>query len=234
MWRRVAVDALERLAPPGRARRRCSSGRRPGSPAIWPCRSPTSPSGCVWTTQWADSLKATTPSSSRSVMRRRGPQDRLLADVDLPDAADAARRRAAVERVAVAGVHRAGLVDDDDERDVRLLLAVADAHVDRQRLLERRLLVAAGAVAVRPADHHEALAEVADVDLERGQLAVGEADARHVDEDDAVVGGEAGEVGRERLGDDRVDLLALRLERRDQLGWRPSRRRRGRASAARP
>ena len=36
--------------------------------ASCPCRSPTVPSGCVWTTQWADSLKATTPSSSRSVI----------------------------------------------------------------------------------------------------------------------------------------------------------------------
>ena len=96
--------------------------------------------------------------------------------------------------------------------------AVAHAHVDRQRLLERRLLVAAGAVALRPADHHQALAEVADVDLERGQLPVGQAQPRDVDEDDAVVAGEAGEVGRQRLGDDRVDLLALVLERRDQLG----------------
>ena len=81
---------------------------------------------------------------------RRGPQDRLLADVDLLDAADPGCRRPPVERVAVAGRHRARLVDDDDERDVRLLLAIAHAHVDRQRLLERRLLVAAGAVALGP------------------------------------------------------------------------------------
>ena len=124
---------------------------------------------------------------------------------------------AAVERVAVAGRHRAGLVDDDHERDVRLLLAVAHAHVDRQRLLERRLLVAAGAVAVLAADHHQPLAEVADVDLEGGQLLVVQPDARDVDEHDAVVGGEPGEVARQRLGDHRVDLLALRLERGDQL-----------------
>ena len=82
--------------------------------------------------------------------RRGGAQDRLLADVDLADPADpGAAALAALERVAVAGVHRARLVDDDDERDVGLLLAVAHAHVDRQRLLERRLLVAAGAVARR-------------------------------------------------------------------------------------
>ena len=93
----------------------------------------------------------------------------------------------------------------------------AHAHVDRQGLLERRLRVAAGAVALRPADHDQALAEVADVDLERGELAVGQAQARDVDEDDAVVGGQAGEVGRERLGEDRVDLLALVPEGGDQL-----------------
>ena len=73
----------------------------------------------------------------------------------------------AVGGVAVAGVHRARLVDDDDERDVGLALAVAHVHVDRQRLLERRLLVAAGAVRVRAADHHQAAAEVAREDLQR-------------------------------------------------------------------
>ena len=36
-------------------------------PAIWPCRSLMPPSGWVRTTQCADSLNATTPSSSRSV-----------------------------------------------------------------------------------------------------------------------------------------------------------------------
>ena len=36
-------------------------------PPIAPCRSPTPPSGWVWTTQWALSSKATTPSSSRAV-----------------------------------------------------------------------------------------------------------------------------------------------------------------------
>ena len=74
--------------------------------------------------------------------RGGGPQDRLLADVDLADPGDpraGAAGDAVVERVAVAGVHRARLVDDDDERDVRLLLPIAHAHVDRQALLERRL-----------------------------------------------------------------------------------------------
>ena len=120
---------------------------------------------------------------------------------------------AAVEAVAVAGVHRARLVDDDDERDVGLLLAVAHAHVDRQRLLERRVGVAAGAVAARPADHHEAPPEVADVDLERRHRRVREPQARDVDEHDRVVVGEPGEVRRQALGDDRVHDLALGLER---------------------
>ena len=95
--------------------------------------------------------------------RRRGAQDRLLADVDLADALErAAAAHPAAERVAVAGVHRARLVDDDDEGDVRLALAVADAHVDRERLLHRRLRVAARAVRARPADHDEPAPEVAD------------------------------------------------------------------------
>ncbi len=108
--------------------------------------------------------------------RRGRPKDRLLADVDLPDvrAAPAAAAHPAVEAVAMAGVHRARLVDDDHERDVGLLLPVADAHVDREGLLDRRVLVAAGAVAPRATDHHEALAEITDVDLEGRHLALGQ------------------------------------------------------------
>ena len=56
---------------------------------------------------------------------RGGPQDRLLADVDLLDAADpGTAAHPAVERVAVTGRHRARLVDDDDERDIGLLLPI--------------------------------------------------------------------------------------------------------------
>ena len=98
----------------------------------------------------------------------------------MPDAA----AHAAVEAVAVAGVHRARLVDHDDERDVRLLLAVAHAHVDGQRLLERRVGVAAGAVRPRPADRHEPASQVPDVHLERRHRLVREPDPRHVDEHD--------------------------------------------------
>ena len=148
--------------------------------------------------------------------RRGRAQDGLLADVDLAHAAGPARpaAHAAVEAVAVAGVHRARLVDDDDERDVRLLLPVADAHVDGQRRLERRVGIAAGAVAARPADHHEPPPEVAHVGLERGHRLVAEAQPGHVDQHDRVVVGEAGEVGRDRLGDDRVDDLLLGLAAR--------------------
>ena len=150
--------------------------------------------------------------------RGRSPQNRLLADVDLADAGDPrAATATGVERVAVAGVHRARLVDDDDERDVGLLLPVADAHVDRQRLLDRRLLVPACAERMGPADHHEALAEVADVDLEGQHLAVREVGPGDVDEDDRVVFRERERVRREALRGQLVDLLALRLERPDQF-----------------
>ncbi len=150
--------------------------------------------------------------------RGRGPQDRLLADVGLLDALDAGATHAALERVAVAGVHRARLVDDDDERHVGLLLPVADAHVDRERLLERRVGVAAGAVRPRPADGHQASPEVADVDLERGHRLVRQPQPRDIHEDDRVVLRERREVGRQRLGDHGVHELALGLERRHQLG----------------
>ena len=54
-----------------------------------PCRSVIPPSGAVLTTQCAAESKATMPSSSWAVERRRGPQDRLLADVGLLDPGDA-------------------------------------------------------------------------------------------------------------------------------------------------
>ncbi len=98
--------------------------------------------------------------------RRNGAQDRLLADVDLGHAAD---RDAvvAVGGVAVTGVHRARLVDHDHQRDVRLALSIAHVHVDRQRFLEWRALVAAGAVRARAADHHQPTAQVASENLQR-------------------------------------------------------------------
>src|SRR4029079_7534152 len=120
--------------------------------------------------------------------RRGRPQDGLLADIDLAHTADAGPAPlTAVERVAVTGIHGARLVDDHDERDVGLLLPVAHAHIDRQRLLERGPLVATGTVRIGSADHHEALADVADVDLERTELPVGKPGPRYVDQHDAVV-----------------------------------------------
>ncbi len=71
---------------------------------------------------------------------------------------------------------------------------------------------------MRPADHHQALAEIADVDLEGGHLAIGQRRTGHVDEDDRVVRGQRQRIRREPGRRDRVDVLALRLERADQLG----------------
>ena len=183
-------------------------------------RSVTPPSGAVLTTQCADESNATTPNSSCAVSAAAA---RRIASLPMsvfltPCDARAAVAHAALERVAVAGVHRARLVDDDDERHVGLLLAVAHAHVDGERLLERRVGVAAGAVGPRPADRHEPAPEVADVDLERRHRLVGQPQPRDVDEDDRVVLREPGEVGREGLRDDRVHDLPLGLERRDELG----------------
>ncbi len=189
-------------------------------PPIAPRRSAIPPSGWVLTTQWALSSKATTPELVAGGHRRRRPQDRLLADVDLADAGDAraAARVAVVERVAVAGVHRARLVDHDDEGDVGLLLLVLHAHVDRQRLLDGRVGVAAGAVALRPADHHQPAAEVADVLLDARQLGVAQAQPRHVDEDDRVPGEEAVDARGKLLGDERIHRLVLDPEGRHELG----------------
>ena len=159
MWRRVAVVSSSDA----------TASDSPAKMLVWPsawmpaiCGFDVAdvPSGAVRMTQWAFSLKATTPNSSRSRERGDGAQDGLLADVDLGHALDG-DADVAIGDVAVAGVHGARLVDDHDQRDVRLLLAVAHVHVDRQRLLERRLLVAARAVRARAADHHQAAAEVA-------------------------------------------------------------------------
>ena len=190
-------------------------------PPIAPWRSPTPPSGWVLTTQWACSSKATTPISSRAVIAAAA---RRIASLPMstlrtpdipapgppaPPPSNELQWQASIEP---------GLVDHDDERDVGLLLAVPDAHVDRQRLLDRRLRVAAGAVRVRAADHHEALAEVADEDLEGEHLAVRERRPRDVDQDDGVVRGEHQRIAREARCRDRVDVLPLGLERADELG----------------
>ena len=118
----------------------------------------------VWTTQWAASLKATTPSSSRAVMRRRRPQDRLLADVDLLDAGDAGRRpcrrlnvlqwQASIEPDLSMTTTSATSGCFWRSRTPMSTGSVSSSGV---------FCVAAGAVALRPADHHEPLAEVADV-----------------------------------------------------------------------
>ena len=55
------------------------------------------------------------------------------------------------------------------------------------------------------------------VDLERRHRRVREPQARDVDQHDRVVVGESGEIRRQALGDDRVDDLALGLERGHQL-----------------
>ena len=120
-------------------------------PAIWPWRLPSPPSGCGPYDPVGRLVEGDDAQLVLRGHRGRRTQDRLLADVDLAHAPypGPAAHPAAVERVAVAGVHGARLVDDDDERDVGLLLPVAHAHVDRQGLLERRLLVAARAEALR-------------------------------------------------------------------------------------
>ena len=101
--------------------------------------------------------------------------------------------------------------------------AVADAHVDRQRLLDRRLLVAAGAVAPRPADHHEALAEVADVDLEGEPSGARSATAaaRRRGRSSRRTASWSGSAERPG-GGDRVDVLALDLEAPTRARRRPT------------
>ncbi len=146
----------------------------------------------------------------------RRTQDRLLADVDLAHAGEL-DGLVAVEGVAVTGGHRARLVDDDDERHGGLLLAVADPHLDGQRRLQGRVPVAARAVAARAADHHQPLAEVAGRGSERLELPRGEANARHVDEDHAVVAGQRRRVVGDELREHGHDVALAGAERCDEV-----------------
>ena len=191
-------------------------------PAIWACRSPIWPSGAVWTTQWADSLKPTTPISSRA------------------DIAAAARRIASLPmstlRTPAMALPppwskvlqwQAAIEPDWSMTTTRAMSAaspVAHAHVDRQALLQGRLLESAGAVRVGTADHDQPPAEVADVGLQGGHLDVGQAGPGHVDEDHAVVRGERREVGRDRLRHHHLGLLALLGQGGQELRPLPSRR----------
>ena len=56
--------------------------------------------------------------------------------------------------------------------------------------------------------HDDAMADVPDVGLQRGQLPVAQAESRHVDKHDAVVRRQPCQVAGECLGDQGVHLLA--------------------------
>ena len=203
-------------------------------PGDRPARSAIPPSGWVWTTQWALSSKATIPSWSRADIAAAA---RRIASLPMSTLRTPAIPPPPAPRSNVLQWQASiepGLVDDDDERDVGLLLAVLDAHVDRERLLDRGVGVAARAVALRAADHHEAPAEVADVLLERGQLAGREAEPRDVDEDDAVVREEALDPARELLGDRACRPAGARSSAPRRAPRQRLRRRPGRGPVARP
>ena len=207
--------------PPAPAPRRCSSGRAGRCPPSWPSTSPISPSGLVWMTQCAVSSNATTPNSSRAVSAAAA---RRIASLPMSILRTpwscAAAAHPAVERVAVAGVHRARLVDDDDERDVRL------ASGGCGRPCRPGASPRSASSCSRPRRTPAARRPSPGRARGRGrttwsaaELRVGEAQPRDVDDDDAVVvqRGPRGRSGS-ASGIDRVDELALGLERVDELG----------------
>ena len=175
--------------------------------------------GAVRTAQWALLSKATTPSwsvgASASAARRIASLAMsTFSKPRVPDGLALSRRVAG----AVAVSHAARLVDDGHHRHVRRALAVADGHVHRQRLLQRRVEVAAGPVAVPPAEHDEALAEVTDVGLDRGHRRRAQRGRRHVVEDEAVVAGEAGQRRRHPARRHDRHLEVAVGERGDEVG----------------
>ena len=120
--------------------------------------------GAVRTAQWAFPSKATTPSwsvgASASAARRIA--SLAMSTFSKPRWPDGLAVVAVVAGAVAVG-HAPGLVDHRHHRHVRRALAIAHGHVHRQRLLQRRVEVAAGAVALAPAEHDQALAEIADV-----------------------------------------------------------------------
>ena len=175
--------------------------------------------GAVRTAQWALPSKATTPSwsvgASASAARRIA--SLAMSTFSKPRCPGWVGRVPAVAGAVAVG-HAPGLVHDRHHRHVRRALAVADRHVHRQRLLERRVEVAAGAVALAPAEHHQAPPEIANVGLDRGHRRGSEGVGGHVVEDEAVVAGQARERRRDAVRRDDRHLQLAVLEGRDEVG----------------
>ena len=93
-------------------------------------------------------------------------------------------------RAADRHAHAARLVDHDHQGQAGQVLLAIQVQIDRQRLLDRRVDVAAGSQAHLAADHDQAAAQFLDVILKQLHLAAAHRAGRNVAQDHAVVGGE--------------------------------------------
>src|SRR5205823_5988705 len=110
--------------------------------------------------------------------------------------------------------HRAGAVDREHDGEARDLDLLLDLHRDRQRLLDRRAVVAAEAEALFAAEHDEAAAVLAHVVADVAHLGARQLERRDVREHEAVVLLQARRLARDPGGLDNRDLDVLRTERR--------------------
>ena len=96
--------------------------------------------------------------------------------------------------------HRAGAIDDERHRDLRLVAPLLGVHPHGEDPLDRRVVPAAEAVAVLAAREEEAAAEVAHVLLDRVLLRERDALGGRVAEDDEVVALELAQARRQLAG----------------------------------
>nr|CAA9275160.1 hypothetical protein AVDCRST_MAG63-3163 [uncultured Armatimonadetes bacterium] len=138
---------------------------------------------------------------------------RLARHVGLVDAAVDALAGPA----AVAGAHRAAAVDGQREGDAGVAAHLAHVHLDRQRLLDRRLEIAARAERLVAADHGQAQPHVAHARLQRPHLRLRQRGRRHVRQHHGVVVQKLRHLRRRLRGRPHVDVDLLGLERAPQV-----------------
>ena len=197
----LGVAGDQRLGGVVQASRGCRSGRTAAASAAR--RSTTSAGGscCSWITHSALLFHASTPTSSLSARAAivRSAAARLMSVLLTPPS------WTCVDHLVVAAVaraHRLARVDREHLGHRPAPLRVEDLAVHGQQIRQRRLAVAADAVALAPADGHQPAAEVAHGGRQRLDLVAGERAGVDVDHHDAGVGDQLLDVGDVADADD--------------------------------
>ncbi len=174
------------------------------------------PNGAVRMTQWAFSLNETTPNSSRSVSAETARRIASLpmSTLGMPLICTPLSRSAVLQWQASIEPDWSMTTTSAMSGCFSLSRTSMSTGSD---FLERRALVAAGAVRVGTTDHHQATTEIAREHLQRDHPLGPEPVGGDVGEHDRVVRRQAGQVGRHLLRRDDGHVLVLRLERRQQV-----------------